>query len=100
MNLLFHTAGEDGRVWREALSRALPEAKLLAWPDARSSEIDYALVWRPPDALLGGLSKVKAIFNLGAGVDALMAMPARPRGVRVKRPGLTSWTGRGFRTDR
>src|SRR5207249_4153113 len=71
--------------WRDALSRALPEAKLLAWPDARASDIDYALVWRPPDALLRGLSRVKAIFNLGAGVDALMAMPERPPGVPVIR---------------
>jgi glyoxylate/hydroxypyruvate reductase len=85
LNLLLHTAGEDGKLWRDAMSRALPEAKLLAWPDTRVSEIDYALVWRPPDALLAGLSKVKAIFNLGAGVDALMAMPERPRGVPVIR---------------
>jgi glyoxylate/hydroxypyruvate reductase len=85
LNLLFHTAGEDGELWLDALSQALPEAKLLAWPDARMIEIDYALLWRPPDALLRGLSRVKAIFNLGAGVDALMAMPERPRGVPVIR---------------
>lgn len=85
MNLLFYTAGEDGEVWLDMLARALPEANFLAWPDARMTEIDYALVWRPSAALLGGLSKVKAIFNLGAGVDALTAMPERPRGVPLIR---------------
>ncbi len=85
MNLLFHTAGEDAKVWEDALARALPEATILAWPDVRMTEIDYALLWRPAPELLGGLSGVKAIFNLGAGVDALMAMPERPRGVPVIR---------------
>lgn len=85
MKVLFHTAGEDGEVWRDALERALPDATILGWPGARMSGVDYALLWRAPAALVDGLSGVKAIFNLGAGVDALMAMPERPRGVPVIR---------------
>ena len=85
MKLLFHTAGEDGDAWRDALARALPDAKILTWPTPHPIDVDYALVWRPPAALLAGLSGAKAIFNLGAGVDALMAMPERPGGVPVIR---------------
>jgi glyoxylate/hydroxypyruvate reductase A len=85
LKLLFQTAGEEGETWRDALARALPDAKIVAWPTPHPIAVDYALVWRPPAALLAGLSGAKAIFNLGAGVDALMAMPERPRGVPVIR---------------
>jgi glyoxylate/hydroxypyruvate reductase len=85
LKLLFHTAGEDGEAWREALAGALPDAEMAAWPASRTTDVDYALVWRPPATLLSGLSGAKAIFNLGAGVDALMTMPERPRGVPVIR---------------
>jgi phosphoglycerate dehydrogenase-like enzyme len=43
---------------------------------------DYAIVWAPPATLLTQLTKVKAIFLAGAGVDALLkfgdALPAVP----------------------
>ena len=47
--------------------------------------IDYALLWRPPADLLRRLGSVKAIFNLGAGIDALAASRALPAGVPVVR---------------
>lgn len=84
MNLLFYTAGGDGAHWQEAFARELPDASLRAWPQVGASA-DYALVWQPPGALLAELSGVRAIFNLGAGVDAIVGQPAWPAGVPLIR---------------
>ena len=47
---------------------------------------DYALVWKPPAAMLRGRTDLKAIFNLGAGVDAILQLgDALPAGVPVVR---------------
>ena len=45
----------------------------------------YACVWRPPAELFARVRPAKAIFNLGAGVDALLAVPTLPRDVPVVR---------------
>ncbi len=70
--------------WRAALVAALPEADVALWPDAPTA-VDYALVWRPPLELFERVRSAKAIFNLGAGVDALLAVPTLPPGVPVIR---------------
>ena len=79
MNILFHKPGGDGAAWLDALMRALPDATIGRWPEAMSGRVDYALVWKPPAALLERLPGVKAVFNLGAGVDALLEMGQWPR---------------------
>jgi glyoxylate/hydroxypyruvate reductase A len=70
VNIVFYSAAENGAAWLEALSGAMPEAKIGAWPETEPGEADYAIVWKPPQQLLGALAKAKAVFNLGAGVDA------------------------------
>jgi glyoxylate/hydroxypyruvate reductase A len=93
LNLLFYSAGSDDAEWLAALSRTLPAARVRAWrcatDDAARPEpphgIDYALVWKPPLRLLPELKSVKAIFNLGAGVDTLAGMDDLPAGVPVVR---------------
>ena len=42
------------------------------------AEIAYACVWNPPHGLLAGFPNLRAIINLGAGVDHLLADPALP----------------------
>ncbi|GIL03896.1 MAG: glyoxylate/hydroxypyruvate reductase A [Betaproteobacteria bacterium] len=71
--------------WLEALRAALPDADLW-WRDAAkldadplAPQADIAIVWRPPPALFEEQRRLRAVFNLGAGVDALLAMPAFPR---------------------
>src|SRR5688572_15697017 len=70
--------------WDEAFRRALPRVRLHRWPDVPASA-DYAFVWKPPEALFTQCHIRRAIFNLGAGVDALMAMRTLPRDVPVIR---------------
>ena len=41
-------------------------------------EISYACVWNPPHGLLAEFPNLRAVINLGAGVDHLLADPALP----------------------
>jgi glyoxylate/hydroxypyruvate reductase A len=75
VKLLFYTAASSTAAWIDALTRAMPEACIGTWPADADQAIDYALVWKPPDELLAKLTRAKAIFNLGAGVDSLESMP-------------------------
>jgi glyoxylate/hydroxypyruvate reductase A len=85
LNILFYTAGADGAAWIDALKHALPEARIERWPTANARGADYALVWRPPPDLVRGLKRVKAIFNLGAGVDSMPDLAPLPREVPLVR---------------
>jgi len=84
MIVLLQMPGRDADAWRAAVASALPEAEIAVWPVA-PADPDYALVWRPPAELFARVRPAKAIFNLGAGVDALLAVPTLPRDVPVIR---------------
>jgi len=82
--ILLHPPRTAAAEWRAALAAELPDAAITLWPGG-SAETDYALVWKPPAELFARVRPVKAIFNLGAGVDALLALPTLPREVPVIR---------------
>src|SRR3954454_12789374 len=42
-------------------------------------EVHYAAVWKPPEGALSAFPNLRVIFNLGAGVDALMADTTLPK---------------------
>lgn len=83
MRILVHI--EDAEAWREALAERLPDAEVItsAAPAGQRREADYLAAWKPGAELLGELGRLKGIVNLGAGVDALLNSPARPRGVPI-----------------
>jgi glyoxylate/hydroxypyruvate reductase A len=73
----------DATEWRDALRAALPGASVETWArDASPSE--YAIVWRPPQEFFDTQPRLKAIFNAGAGVDALLNLRL-PDGVPLVR---------------
>ena len=84
VNVLLQMPGRAADAWRDALAEALPEAAIAVWPDGPSDPA-YACVWRPPDEFFVRVRPAKAIFNLGAGVDALLAVPTLPHDVPVIR---------------
>ena len=84
MKLLIAVA-ENAPRWHEAFAARLPEATLARWPDDKPGEVDYAAVWKPDPESLRRVAVRKAIFNLGAGVDALLAVPTLPAGVPIIR---------------
>ena len=56
---------------------ALPDAEVRAWQTG-DAPADYAIVWQPPQAFFDEQPQIKAAFNLGAGVDALLRLNIAP----------------------
>ena len=73
MRILLHRADGKTEPWIKDFTKYLPEAEVEIWHAGETSQpCDYAVVWSPPEAMLPELAQVKAIFNTGAGVDALL----------------------------
>jgi glyoxylate/hydroxypyruvate reductase A len=66
---------------------------LLPDPALDPAEVHYAAVWKPAPGELAGFPNLRVIFNLGAGVDALMADSSLPD-VPLVRVAVGDLTGR------
>ncbi|MGZ5271169.1 MAG: 2-hydroxyacid dehydrogenase [Ramlibacter sp.] len=90
MRILFHAIGTKPGPWVDGLRAALPDADVDAWAPG-AAPADYAVVWAPPQQLLDEQPHLKAIFNIGAGVDALLPlrMPAQTLLVRLDDAGMS-----------
>jgi glyoxylate/hydroxypyruvate reductase A len=91
--ILVAVDGPQAGEWLDALRAHGRGRELRVWPDGIGSpdDIAYACVWLPPHGLLAKFRNLKAIINLGAGVDHLLAdphLPAVPM-ARVAHPDLT-----------
>jgi glyoxylate/hydroxypyruvate reductase A len=80
--------------WQARFEDVCRDRRVALVPDAAvdPSEVHYAAVWKPVPGELAGFPNLRVIFNLGAGVDALMAdktLPDVPL-VRVAVDDLTS----------
>lgn len=86
MKILFVAADPKPERWTSLIQQHLPEAQIQVWhSDMPSCNADYAIVWHPPAALFDREPQLKAVFNLGAGVDALVQVPNLPRNIPVVR---------------
>jgi glyoxylate/hydroxypyruvate reductase A len=73
----------DPAPWVQALQAALPQAQVSAWtPGAAQAEL--AIVWAPPQQFIDEQPGLQALFNIGAGVDALLQLRL-PAGLKVVR---------------
>ena len=63
--------------WLESLTTLLPEAEVFVWQPG-SPVADHAVVWAPPQAFIDEQAGLKTLFNLGAGVDALLQLRLPP----------------------
>lgn len=85
LRIVFCAREEAAQTWGDALSAALRQRAVAAdvWirpaersvSDPSAAQADIAVVWRPPAALFEEQHRLQAVFNLGAGVDALLALP-------------------------
>lgn len=62
---------------REACAAAGVSAQCEVW-DGRRVDARYAVVWLPPAELFTVETGLRAVFNAGAGVERLLAMPGLP----------------------
>ncbi|MER1968370.1 glyoxylate/hydroxypyruvate reductase A [Castellaniella sp. GW247-6E4] len=72
--------------WVCAFQEALPGMRVRAWGDGSAAGgAEIALVWNPPADLFEREPRLRIVFTLGAGVDALLRMPGRPAHVPIVR---------------
>src|ERR1700733_9396720 len=80
--------------WKKRFDEVCRDRRVLQLPGAEfdPAEIHYAAVWKPVPGELASFPNLRVIFNLGAGVDALMADSSLPKVplVRVAVPDLTA----------
>jgi glyoxylate/hydroxypyruvate reductase A len=69
--------------WIEGLRQAFPHATVEEWRPG-APQADYAVVWAPPQAFLDEQPRLEGIFNIGAGVDALMKLRLPPDALVVR----------------
>ena len=78
--LLLHLSDVDEARWAAGYRAALPGVTVVRQNEAFDPKaIDYAFVWKPKPQAFDGLSNLKAVLSLGAGVDALLKHPKLPQ---------------------
>jgi glyoxylate/hydroxypyruvate reductase A len=67
--------------WKARFDDVCRDRRVLQLPGATfdPAEVHYAAVWKPRPGELAGFPNLRVIFNLGAGVDALMADSSLPK---------------------
>ena len=88
MRITLATGTMSSQAWRDALERAFAKAhldvELQPW-SGQSIGARYAIVWLPPAELFAAEKELRAVFNLGAGVDALLARGTVPAQLPIVR---------------
>ncbi|MBO6810140.1 MULTISPECIES: 2-hydroxyacid dehydrogenase [Marinobacter] len=86
MKILFVAGDPKPERWTVPIKELLPEAEVYVWdPEGPAVGADYAIVWQPPEALFERETHLKAVFNLGAGIDGLLKVANLPEALTVVR---------------
>ncbi|MDD5479021.1 glyoxylate/hydroxypyruvate reductase A [Rhodoferax sp.] len=83
MRISFCCANTAPEPWLVRLRAAMPQAEVSVWQPGAAAA-DMAVVWQPPQAFFDEQPQLKAIFNIGAGVDALLKLRLPPQAVVVR----------------
>lgn len=81
MNIVFciPDPNDEAEQWMEGFSRRLPDARLHLWKEGSpGTEADHAIVRKPPASFFAAHPQLKAVFNLGAGIDGLLKLGTMP----------------------
>jgi glyoxylate/hydroxypyruvate reductase len=77
MRISFCCTDTKPEPWLEGLRAALPQAQVSLWQPG-APQADCAVVWAPPQQFFDEQPSLKAVFNIGAGVDALLKLRVTP----------------------
>lgn len=77
MRITFCCTDTAPEPWLNGLRAALPGAEVSLW-EPGTAAADYAVVWAPPQQFFDEQQSLRAMFNIGAGVDALLKMQLPP----------------------
>ena len=77
MNITICFASLPSEPWVQAVQQAFPEATVSAWAPG-APQADHAIVWAPPQQFIDEQPALQTLFNIGAGVDALLQLKLPP----------------------
>jgi len=83
MKITFCCTDTKAEPWLQGLAAALPDAEISVWQPG-APQADYAVVWAPPQQFMDEQPALKALFNIGAGVDALLKLRLPPQALVVR----------------
>ena len=83
MKITFCCTDTKAEPWLQGLAAALPDAEISVWQPG-APQADYAVVWAPPQQFMDEQAGLKALFNIGAGVDALLKLRLPPQALVVR----------------
>ena len=83
MRISFCCSDTQAEPWLQDLRAALPGAQVSLWQDG-DAPADYGIVWQPPQAFFDQQPQLRAAFNIGAGVDALLRLTIAPSTLLVR----------------
>ena len=83
MKITFCCTDTKAEPWLQGLAAALPGADITVWQPG-APVADYAVVWAPPQQFLDEQQGIQALFNIGAGVDALLQRRLPPGALVVR----------------
>ena len=89
MKITFCCTDTKAEPWLQGLQAAFPQAEIAVWQPG-APVADYAVVWAPPQQFMDEQQGIQALFNIGAGVDALLQrrLPPGARVVRLDDAGM------------
>lgn len=83
MKITFCCTDAKPEPWLQGFSAALPGAEISVWQPG-APQADYAVVWAPPQQFIDEQLGLKALFNIGAGVDGLLKLRLPPQALVVR----------------
>ncbi|MEO5794065.1 MAG: glyoxylate/hydroxypyruvate reductase A [Rhodoferax sp.] len=89
MRIALYNPDSRAEFWIDGLHAVWPDAEVALWSPG-SAPADFAIAWTPPQAFFDEQPGLRAVFNLGAGVDALMRLriPPQTQVVRLEDAGM------------
>lgn len=81
--ITFCCTNTDAEPWLAGLRSVFPQAEVTVWQPG-APQADYAVVWAPPQQFFDEQPQLQAVFNIGAGVDALLKLRLPPQAVVVR----------------
>jgi glyoxylate/hydroxypyruvate reductase A len=90
MHITFCLTDTKVQPWLDGFQAAFPEAVIEQW-SAGAAPADYAVVWAPPQTFVDEQTALRGVFNIGAGVDALVKLriPAHVPVIRLDDAGMS-----------
>ena len=95
MKIVFCCTNTKAEPWLEGFRQALPGVDIWEWqatPEGQAPKLaDHAVVWSPPQSFIDEQTQLQNLFNIGAGVDALLKLnlPSSLNIVRLNDAGMS-----------